>query len=73
MKFLQANRIVPDGTPPSKQNSPRFMKINGDLRKVYGFKHFGGVRPKRGCDGMTSLPHNHKIENISHSQANISE
>ena len=26
----------------------KFMKINGDLRKLYGFKHFGGVRPKRG-------------------------
>ena len=49
------------------------MKINGDLRKLYGFKHFGGVRPKWVCEDMMSLPHNHKIENISHSQADISE
>ena len=51
-----------------------FIKINGDLRKLYDFKHFGGVvRPKQGCDDMTSLPHNHKIEIISHSQTNVSE
>ena len=30
------------------------MKINGDLRKLYSFKHFGDVHvhPKRGCEGM---------------------
>ena len=49
------------------------MKINGDLRKLYGFKHFGGVHPNQGCENMTSLSHNHKIENISHPQANISD
>ena len=53
-----------------------FMKIDEEirkLRKLYGFKHFGGLSPKRGCECMTSLPHNHKITNISHFRANITE
>ena len=50
-----------------------FIKNNGDIRKLYDFKHFDGVRPKQGCDDMMSLPHNHKIKNISHSKANRSE
>ena len=50
-----------------------FMKNDKEIRKLYGFKQFGGLSPKRGCECMTSLPHNHKITNISHFRANITE
>ena len=48
------------------------MKINQGIRKLQRFKNFDGPNPERGCESMTSLPHNHGIINISHFHAYLS-
>ena len=54
----------------AEQFATNFMKINRGIRKLRRFKNFDGPNPERGCEGMTSLPHNHGIINICHFHAN---
>ena len=53
----------------AEQFATIFMKINQVIRKLKRFENFDGPNPKRGCEGMTSLPHNHGIINICHFHA----
>ena len=45
----------------AEQFATNFMKINQGIGKLLRFENFDGPNPERGCEGMTSLTHNHGI------------